>query len=50
MCQRVAVLSQGQVVEEGEVIEIFNAPKHSVTASSSLASDKVQYNLNREVI
>ena len=30
-CQRVAVLSQGQIVEEGEVKDIFTKPKHPMT-------------------
>lgn len=30
-CQRVAVLSQGQIVEEGEVKQIFTQPQHPVT-------------------
>lgn len=30
-CQRVAVLAQGQIVEEGEVKDIFTKPKHPVT-------------------
>lgn len=31
ICQRVAVLSQGHIVEEGPVMEIFTRPKHPVT-------------------
>jgi D-methionine transport system ATP-binding protein len=30
-CQRVAVLAHGQIVEEGEVKEIFTRPRHPVT-------------------
>lgn len=30
-CQRVAVLANGQIVEEGEVKDIFTRPQHSVT-------------------
>jgi D-methionine transport system ATP-binding protein len=30
-CQRVAVLAHGQIVEEGEVKDIFTKPKHPVT-------------------
>lgn len=30
-CQRVAVLAQGQIVEEGEVKQIFTQPQHPVT-------------------
>ena len=30
-CQRVAVLAQGQIVEEGVVKEIFTRPQHPVT-------------------
>lgn len=33
ICNRVAVMSQGKVVEEGTVKEIFKAPKHSITKS-----------------
>ncbi|WP_068466872.1 methionine ABC transporter ATP-binding protein [Candidatus Protochlamydia phocaeensis] len=31
ICQRVAVLSQGEIVEEGEVQEVFTRPKHPLT-------------------
>ena len=31
ICERVAVLSQGKIVEEGEVKEIFTRPKHQAT-------------------
>jgi D-methionine transport system ATP-binding protein len=31
VCQRVAVLSKGEIVEEGEVKQIFTSPKHPVT-------------------
>lgn len=31
ICQRVAVLSHGEIVEEGEVKEIFTRPQHPVT-------------------
>ena len=30
-CQRVAVLAHGQIVEEGEVKEIFTKPQHPIT-------------------
>ncbi len=30
-CQRVAVLAHGQIVEEGEVKDVFTQPKHTVT-------------------
>jgi D-methionine transport system ATP-binding protein len=30
-CQRVAVLAHGQIVEEGEVKDIFTKPQHSIT-------------------
>lgn len=31
VCNRVAVLSQGQIIEEGEVSALFSSPKHPVT-------------------
>ena len=31
ICHRVAVLSHGEIVEEGSVIEIFARPKHPIT-------------------
>ena len=31
VCRRVAVLAQGEIVEEGEVKDIFTRPQHSVT-------------------
>lgn len=33
ICNRVAVMSQGKVIEEGSAKEIFRAPKHSITKS-----------------
>ena len=33
ICNRVAVMSEGKVVEEGNVKKIFNMPKHPVTKS-----------------
>lgn len=31
ICHRVAIMSDGQIVEEGEVSEVFSTPKHSIT-------------------
>lgn len=31
ICQRVAVLSHGEIVEEGSVLEVFTAPQHLIT-------------------
>jgi D-methionine transport system ATP-binding protein len=31
ICDRVAVMDAGKVVEQGEVIDVFRAPKHAVT-------------------
>ncbi len=33
ICQRVAILDQGQIIEQGEVLDIFTQPKHAVTKS-----------------
>ncbi len=31
ICQRVAVLSHGEIVEEGSVIDVFTSPHHAIT-------------------
>lgn len=31
ICQRVAVLSRGEIIEEGDVVKIFTRPQHPVT-------------------
>ncbi|MFJ2684385.1 methionine ABC transporter ATP-binding protein [Pseudomonas sp. NPDC087342] len=42
ICDRVAVLDDGQVVESGEVWQVFGAPKHAVTHSLLGALEHVQ--------
>lgn len=31
ICNKVAVIEQGRIIEQGEVLKIFNQPKHNVT-------------------
>ncbi|HLR29904.1 MAG TPA: NIL domain-containing protein, partial [Paenalcaligenes sp.] len=33
VCERVAVLDAGQVIEQGEVIDVFMRPQHEITRS-----------------
>lgn len=48
-CQRVAVLAHGQIVEEGEVKEIFTRPQHSVTQHLlHLSADQVPSDLLKQ--
>ncbi len=48
-CQRVAVLSDGQIVEEGEVKTIFTQPQHSVTQRLlHLSADQVPSDLLKQ--
>lgn len=42
ICDRVAVLDEGQVVEHGDVWQVFGAPKHEVTRSLLGALEHVQ--------
>lgn len=46
ICRRVAVLSHGEIVEEGEVKEIFTKPQHAVTQRLlHLSNDQVPQDL-----
>lgn len=38
ICHRVAVMDQGEIVEQGDVVQIFREPKHSMTKSLTQAA------------
>lgn len=47
VCHRVAIMEKGQIVEEGEIVEIFSRPKSNVTKNfvSSLFQDEKIFEL-----
>ncbi|MGC2866753.1 methionine ABC transporter ATP-binding protein [Proteus vulgaris] len=44
ICNKVAVIEQGKIIEQGEVVKIFNQPKHKVTQQFLLQSVHVTDN------
>lgn len=49
VCQRVAVLAHGEIIEEGEVIDIFTKPQHPITRHLlHLSADDVPSDLLKE--
>lgn len=50
VCDRVAVLDQGRLVEEGEVIEVFLHPQHLTTQSLLLESSGVDAEAWRQLL
>ncbi|EHJ01834.1 Phosphonate-transporting ATPase [Clostridium sp. DL-VIII] len=53
ICNKVAVLSDGRIVEQGTALEVFSKPKHEITkefVASIFQSDKIYELLNNESI
>jgi len=48
ICDRVAVMEAGQVIEQGEVIEVFRQPRHDVTRA--LIGDVIAHELPKGVL
>ncbi|WP_343584094.1 methionine ABC transporter ATP-binding protein [Herbaspirillum sp.] len=48
ICDRVAVMEAGQVIEQGEVLEVFRQPRHEVTRA--LIGDVIAHELPKGVV
>ena len=48
ICDRVAVMEAGQVIEQGEVLDVFREPKHEVTRA--LIGDVIAHELPKGVL
>ena len=48
VCDRVAVMEAGQVIEQGEVLEVFRQPRHEVTRA--LIGDVIAHELPKGVL
>ncbi|WP_343741635.1 methionine ABC transporter ATP-binding protein [Herbaspirillum huttiense] len=48
ICDRVAVMEAGQVIEQGEVLEVFRQPRHEVTRA--LIGDVIAHELPKGVL
>lgn len=48
ICDRVAVMEAGQVIEQGEVLDVFREPKHEVTRA--LIGDVIAHELPKGVV
>ena len=48
ICDRVAVMEAGQVIEQGEVLDVFRQPRHEVTRA--LIGDVIAHELPRGVV
>jgi D-methionine transport system ATP-binding protein len=48
ICDRVAVMEAGQVIEQGDVLDVFRAPRHAVTRA--LIGDVIAHELPKGVL
>lgn len=50
VCNKVAILDHGKLIEEGKVSEIFKNPKHSVTKQLLFKEESIDINENSSII